>query len=174
VLITGFTRTRHWSLYRTTRIQSTSTHPISLRSILISSYYLRLRLPNHVSYLVQQPINYSYIKRNPATFQPKGLWFSSTEQHPKPVQPKSHPQNLSPYSNNETSHEDIWGSGGIAPSILNLGTRWRWVIAFKLRPLHPPYQLDRSLCGLQSQSRHSGEEANSMFQPGIEPRSSSP
>jgi len=24
-------------------------------------------------------------------------------------------------------HEDVWESGGIAPCILNLGTRWRWV-----------------------------------------------
>jgi hypothetical protein len=57
-------------------------------------------------------------------------------------------------------HEDIyclikhhamntyWGSGGIAPHILNLGTRWRWVVSFTPRPLYPlgrapRYPLDR-------------------------------
>jgi hypothetical protein len=30
-----------------------------------------------------------------------------------------------------------WGSGGIAPGILNLGTRRRWVISFTLRPCVP-------------------------------------
>jgi hypothetical protein len=23
-------------------------------------------------------------------------------------------------------HEDVWGSGGIAPRIFNLGARWKW------------------------------------------------
>jgi hypothetical protein len=29
------------------------------------------------------------------------------------------------------------GSGGIAPCILNLGTRWRWVVCFTFQPLYP-------------------------------------
>jgi len=29
------------------------------------------------------------------------------------------------------------GNGGIAPHILNLGTRWRRVVSFTLRPLYP-------------------------------------
>jgi hypothetical protein len=33
------------------------------------------------------------------------------------------------------------GSGDIAPRILNLGTRWRWVVSFTLRPLCPWYHL---------------------------------
>jgi hypothetical protein len=33
--------------------------------------------------------------------------------------------------------ETYWGSGGIAPRILNLGTRWRWVVSFTPRPLYP-------------------------------------
>jgi len=54
-------------------------------------------------------------------------------------------------------HEGILGSGGIAPLILDLGTRWRWVVSFTPRPLYPQekspwYPLDRSLCGLQSRS----------------------
>jgi hypothetical protein len=28
-----------------------------------------------------------------------------------------------------------WGSGGIAPRILDLGTRWSWVVSFTPRPL---------------------------------------
>jgi len=30
-----------------------------------------------------------------------------------------------------------WESGGIAPRILNLGTRWRWSDSFTLRSLYP-------------------------------------
>jgi hypothetical protein len=30
-----------------------------------------------------------------------------------------------------------WGSGGIVPRILDLGSRWRWVISFTPRPLYP-------------------------------------
>jgi hypothetical protein len=30
-----------------------------------------------------------------------------------------------------------WGSGGIAPLILDLGTRWRWVVSFTPRPPCP-------------------------------------
>jgi hypothetical protein len=30
-----------------------------------------------------------------------------------------------------------WGSAGIAPRILDLGNRWRWVVSFTLRPLYP-------------------------------------
>jgi hypothetical protein len=30
-----------------------------------------------------------------------------------------------------------WRSGGIAPRILDLGTRWRWVVSFTPRPLYP-------------------------------------
>jgi hypothetical protein len=30
-----------------------------------------------------------------------------------------------------------WGSGGIAPRILDVGTRWRCVVSFTPRPLYP-------------------------------------
>jgi hypothetical protein len=30
-----------------------------------------------------------------------------------------------------------WGSGGIASHVLDLGTRWRWVVSFTPRPLYP-------------------------------------
>jgi hypothetical protein len=43
-----------------------------------------------------------------------------------------------------------WGNGGIAPHILDLSTRWRWVVNFMPWPLYsqgknPWYPLDRRL-----------------------------
>jgi len=32
--------------------------------------------------------------------------------------------------NQTPCHDDIWRNGGIAPCILNFGTRWRWVVSF--------------------------------------------
>jgi len=32
-------------------------------------------------------------------------------------------------------HENIWGSGGTFPHILNLGSRQRWVVIFLPQPL---------------------------------------
>jgi hypothetical protein len=67
-----------------------------------------------------------------------------------------------------------WGSGGIAPRILDLGTRWMWVVSFTLRPLYPQgkglrYPLGGRLDGSQRCSGHGGEDQNSL-----EPRSFSP
>jgi hypothetical protein len=50
-----FTRARHWSLSWIRRIQSTPSHPISLRSILISSSHLRLIIPSGLFLQVFQP-----------------------------------------------------------------------------------------------------------------------
>jgi hypothetical protein len=39
-----------------------------------------------------------------------------------------------------TKHHAVktyWGSGGLAPRILDLGTRWRLVVSFTRRPLYP-------------------------------------
>jgi len=33
-------------------------------------------------------------------------------------------------------HEDVLGSGGIAPRT-DLSTRWRWVVSFTPRPIYP-------------------------------------
>jgi hypothetical protein len=70
--------------------------------------------------------------------------------------------------------EDVLGSGGIAPRILDLGTRWRWVASLTSRPLYPQgkspwYPLDKRLGGPQSRSGCDGEEKNSQPPPGIEP-----
>jgi hypothetical protein len=35
------------------------------------------------------------------------------------------------------ARKTYWKSGGIAPHILDLGTRWRWVVSFTFRPLYP-------------------------------------
>jgi hypothetical protein len=67
-----------------------------------------------------------------------------------------------------------WGSGGIAPCILHLGTRWRWVVSFTPRPLYPQgknplYPLDKTLGEPKNSSGHGGEEKSSQPLPEIEP-----
>jgi hypothetical protein len=68
-----------------------------------------------------------------------------------------------------------WGNGDIAPGILDLGTRWRWVVSFTPQPLYPQgktlprYPLDRRLSGPQSLSGVGGEEENPQALPGPEP-----
>jgi len=64
-----------------------------------------------------------------------------------------------------------WEVEVIFPRIINLGTRWRWVVSFTTRPLYsrsksPRYALDRRLGGRR-------ENIPSILLPGIEPRSSS-
>jgi hypothetical protein len=63
--------------------------------------------------------------------------------------------------------------GGIAPRILDLGTRRRWVFSFMSLPLYlqgksPCYPLDRRLGGLQGRSGRSGVEKNSQPLSGME------
>jgi hypothetical protein len=74
--------------------------------------------------------------------------------------------------NRAPHHEGVLGSGGIALRILDLGTRWRWVVSFTPRPLYnqgkiPCYPLDRRLGGPQSRSGRGGEEKNSPLLPGL-------
>jgi hypothetical protein len=66
-------------------------------------------------------------------------------------------------------HEDVLVSGGMAPRILDVGTRWRLLNSFTPRPLYfqgktPRYPLDRRLGGSQSRSGRGGEEKNSRSQ----------
>jgi hypothetical protein len=75
--------------------------------------------------------------------------------------------------NRAPRHEGVLGSGGIAPRILYLGTRWRWVVNFTPRPLclqrnSPWHLLDRRLGGPQSRSGRGGEEINSHLLSGLE------
>jgi hypothetical protein len=67
-----------------------------------------------------------------------------------------------------------WGSRDIAPLILDLGTIWRLVFSFTLRPLYPQGKiawnsLDRRLGGPQSRSGCCGEDEDSQPLPGLEP-----
>jgi hypothetical protein len=76
--------------------------------------------------------------------------------------------------NRTPRHEDVLGSGGTAPLILDPGTRWRWVVSFTPRPLYPKgkspwYPLDRRKGGPQSESGRGGEEKNSQPLSGLEP-----
>jgi len=53
-------------------------------------------------------------------------------------------------------HEDLWGNGGIAPCILNFGTRKRWVVSSTSRPLCSQYPLDGRLSGPQNRTGRGG------------------
>jgi hypothetical protein len=61
--------------------------------------------------------------------------------------------------------------------ILDLGTRWEWVVSvtplprFYSRGKDPRYPLYRRLGGPQSRSGHRGQRKNPLLLPGIEPRS---
>jgi hypothetical protein len=71
-------------------------------------------------------------------------------------------------------HGGVLGRGGIVPRVLDLGTKWRWVISFTVQPLYPEGKsfwcpLNRRLGGLQTRSGRGGEEKNSQPLPGLEP-----
>jgi hypothetical protein len=56
-------------------------------------------------------------------------------------------------------------SWGITPHILNLGTRWKWMVSFTPRPSYPRrwiswYPVDRRLGATQSRPGRGGEEKN--------------
>jgi hypothetical protein len=60
-------------------------------------------------------------------------------------------------------------------TILDLDTRWRWVVSFSPRPLHPrgkspPHELDRRLSGPKYRSGRCGEKKNLLTLLGIENR----
>jgi len=67
-----------------------------------------------------------------------------------------------------------WGSGGIESRILDLSTRWIWVVSFTIRPLYPQGKsswcpLDKRLGGPQNRRGRGGEEKNSQPPPGLKP-----
>jgi hypothetical protein len=66
-----------------------------------------------------------------------------------------------------------WGSGGIPPLILDIGTMWRSVVSFMPQPLYlqgksPWYTFSRRLGGPQSQSLPGSKEENSLPLQGLE------
>jgi len=42
------------------------------------------------------------------------------------------------------------GNGDVAPSIINLGTRWKWMVSLKLQPL---YSWEKRFCPLNRRLR---------------------
>jgi hypothetical protein len=70
------------------------------------------------------------------------------------------------------------GEWSYSSTILDIGTRWRWVVSSTPGPLYPReksprYELDRRLFGPQILSRRCGIDKNLLPMPGIEPRPSS-
>jgi hypothetical protein len=68
--------------------------------------------------------------------------------------------------------EAYWGSGNIAPRILELGIKWRWVVSFTTQPFYTPeksrlYPSDRRLGGPQNRSGRGGKEKNSQTLSGL-------
>jgi hypothetical protein len=72
----------------------------------------------------------------------------------------------------------IYENWRYSPTIIDLGTRWSWVVRFTFqshysRENHPRYPLDRGLGGFQSRSERCRREKNLMSLLGIEHRKSS-
>jgi hypothetical protein len=63
--------------------------------------------------------------------------------------------------------QDVCGCGSTAPRILNLGTRWIWMVSFKPRPLCPDIN---KMGEPQNKSGRCGDEKNIFLQLGIESR----
>jgi hypothetical protein len=70
-----------------------------------------------------------------------------------------------------------WGSGGIAPRIPDLGTRWRWVVSFTPRQLYPQEKIEREIQsptpGIETRSSDCPAGSQSLYQmsyPGSERR----
>jgi hypothetical protein len=66
-----------------------------------------------------------------------------------------------------------WGSGGIAPRILGIATKWEWSASrpgrFTPRERAPGSHWIGGWVGPKSRSGRGGEEKNSQPLPGIEP-----
>jgi hypothetical protein len=41
-----------------------------------------------------------------------------------------------PVRNKESRQEDVWGNGGIDSRIMNLSTRWKYVVSFMSLPIY--------------------------------------
>jgi hypothetical protein len=97
-----------------------------------------------------------------------------TPDHPARSPALYHWANPAPKIVQHHAVKTYWRSGGIALRILNLDTRWRWVVSFTSRPLYPRYPVDRRLGGPQRRCGREGEEKRLFHYcptpPGIEPR----
>jgi hypothetical protein len=61
-----------------------------------------------------------------------------------------------------------WRSEDIAPRILDLGTRWWWVVSYTPRERAPDTHWVGGLVGTKSQSWRGGEDKSSQLLPGLE------
>jgi len=67
-----------------------------------------------------------------------------------------------------SSHQGKQEKSHYSSSLLNLGTRWRWVV--NVTPMKGPlYPVNRRLGGPHSRSGPFGEETNLLSLPGFEP-----
>jgi hypothetical protein len=66
----------------------------------------------------------------------------------------------------------------IHPLVLNLDTRWKWVVSFTLRPLYPAkerlYELNRRPCGFQRRSGLLGRQTSLLSLSGFEASTTQP
>jgi hypothetical protein len=90
-------------------------------------------------------------------------------------------KNMQCHETNDGIHtgEDVYGSGGIAPSILSLGTKWKCKLGFTLRPVFPRwnwprYPFYKRVGGPLSRLGGSVEEKKFLSVPAIESESPSP
>jgi len=62
-------------------------------------------------------------------------------------------------------YEGVWDSESVAPRILNLSTRSKWVASLMTRPLYPRWKnsLDRRLGGPQGRSGRGRGQKNSCL-----------
>jgi hypothetical protein len=128
-------------------------------------------LPQH--YMAPQP-------RRWRQHGPLNRWSPTTTLHVATQKASTWEVKFSPCLAKHRAMKSYWGSGGIPARILNLGTRWRWVVSFTPPPLYPrgkkPWSpLNRRLSGSQIPSGSHGKEKKmpSLRLPGIEPRLSS-
>jgi hypothetical protein len=92
-----------------------------------------------------------------------GLWYCGVEPSDFAIRKLNAKVKLSLCFKWAQRNEGVLGNGGIAPRILDLGTRGRWMVSFTPRPLYPQgkspwYPLYRRLGGPQSRTRRGDEE----------------
>jgi hypothetical protein len=81
--------------------------------------------------------------------------------------------NLSLCLTRHQARKVYWENGSTTPCILDLDTKWRWVLSFTPRPLYPQgknalYSFNKESGWAPEPSGGSGEEKNSQPLPGLE------
>jgi hypothetical protein len=185
-----FTTVGHWTLSSAKWIWSTSSHTIRFNIILHLHLGLRRSfLPSGFP----TPVSHALPTCNSTTDPPPDESYRNVSKDSQLLnlilnqnkQAKgSYPWNSSYdtfflFLTEQHAMKAYWGNGSIVPLILDLGSRWRWVVSFTHQPLYsqgksPRYPLDRRLGGCQSRSEHEGEEKPSQPLLGLKPQSSSP